>query len=48
MYLERCTNEQLQEIYNDFQATEESIKNDIQYLIEWLEKQPHLPKIKGE
>lgn len=48
MFLEHCTSEQLKEIYNDLHATEESIKNDVQYLIEWMEKQPHLPKIKGE
>lgn len=47
MYLEHCTREQLLNIYADYQATEESIKKDVQYLIEWLEKQPHLPKIKG-
>lgn len=47
MYLEHCTREQLLDIYADYQATEESIKKDVQYLIEWLEKQPHLPKIKG-
>lgn len=48
MFLEHCTPEQLKQIYEDLHATEESIKNDVQYLIEWMDKQPHLPKIKDE
>lgn len=28
--------------------TPESLKKDAQYLMEWLEKQPHLPGIKGK
>jgi len=48
MYLEHCTSDQLKAIYGDLRATEESIKNDVQYLMEWMEKQPHLPKIKGK
>lgn len=48
MFLEHCTPEQLKQIYEDLHATEESIKNDVQYLIEWMDKQPHLPKIKGK
>lgn len=48
MYLEKCSESQLKEIYQEFNITEESLKRDVNYLMEWMEKQPHLPNIKGK
>ncbi|KAK7580467.1 hypothetical protein V9T40_001096 [Parthenolecanium corni] len=45
-YLEPITKEKLKIIYDEFGATEESLKNDVNILMEWLEKQPHLPNVK--
>ncbi|KAK7580471.1 hypothetical protein V9T40_001100 [Parthenolecanium corni] len=42
-----CTDDQIKEFYLEFGGTEESVDRDVKYLIEWLEKQPHLPSIKG-
>ncbi len=47
MYFQGFTKEELNEIYKDVNATQESIKNDVEYLMEWMQKQPHLPKIEG-
>lgn len=47
MYWESLTQDQLRKIYAKFNATEESLKNDVQYLKQWLEKQPHLPDVSG-
>ncbi|KAK7575983.1 hypothetical protein V9T40_012269 [Parthenolecanium corni] len=46
MYLEKCNETQLKEIYREFNITEESLKRDVKYLMEWMEKQPHLPNVK--
>jgi len=48
MYLEQCTADQRSKIYNEFNLTEETVQRDVQTLMEWLEKQPHLPNVKGE
>lgn len=48
MYLQSCNQEQLNEIYAEFGVTEESLKQDAANLIDWLEKQPHLPNVKGK
>jgi len=48
MYLEQCTDDQLKKIYEEFNATEETVQRDVKTLIEWLEKQPHLPNVKGQ
>ncbi|XP_065226849.1 alpha-tocopherol transfer protein-like [Planococcus citri] len=45
---EYCTKTQLVEILADLDATEESIKNGIQCLKEWMRKQPHLPVIEDD
>ncbi len=47
MFLERCSDDQRKKIYEEINITEESLKQDVRYLIEWLEKQPHLPAVKG-
>lgn len=47
MYLEKCNETQLKEIYREFNITEESLMRDVKYLMEWMEKQPHLPNVKG-
>lgn len=47
MYLELCTEEQLADIYSEFGVTEQSLKKDAKYLMEWLEQQPYLPNVKG-
>lgn len=48
MFLEKCSERQIQEIYQEFNITEQSLKRDVSYLIEWMEKQPHLPNVKGK
>lgn len=40
--------EQRTNIYDAFNTNEEQIRKDVVYLMEWLEQQPHLPKIKGK
>lgn len=47
MYLEPVTKEQLESIYNEFQITEESFKEGVKYLEEWIRRQPHLPNVDG-
>lgn len=47
MYWELCTAQQLSEFYAEFNATEESAKNDVRYLMKWLEEHPTLPNVKG-
>lgn len=47
-YLEFSTEKQLQELYSIFNVTEASLQRDIKTLIEWLEKHPYLPKVKGK
>lgn len=40
---------QLEHIKNqDFYRLPDQLDEDITLLIEWMDKQPHLPKIKGE
>lgn len=46
--LEFPSNQDLIDLYAEFDATKESVKRDVNYLMEWLQKQPHLPNIKGE
>lgn len=48
MYLQLATKEQTENVRKEFNASEESIEADVQYLIQWMQKQPHLPKLTGE
>ncbi|XKL68333.1 hypothetical protein PGB90_003824 [Kerria lacca] len=45
MYLQLATKEQTENVRKEFNASEESIEADVQYLIQWMQKQPHLPKL---
>lgn len=46
--IEFPSNQDLIDLYAEFDATRESVKRDVTYLMEWLQKQPHLPNIKGK
>ncbi len=46
--VELCTKEQLADIFAEFDTNEEFAKKDVRRLMEWLEKQPHLPNVKGK
>lgn len=48
MYLELCTENQLCDFLAEFGATKESFRQDVHNLMQWIEKQPHLPNIKGK
>jgi len=48
MYIEQCTDDQLKKIYDEFNAKKETVQRDVKTLMEWLEKQPHLPSVKGQ
>lgn len=39
--------ERLYEFFAEFDGTEESVKNDVQLLKEWIRKTPYLPNIEG-
>jgi len=41
------TPEMLKEIYQDLGMTEEKIVVDVQTIMEWMRKQPHLPNPDG-
>ncbi len=46
--MEELSEEVRRNIYAEFNATEDSIKKDVEYLMQWLQQQPHLPNVKGE
>lgn len=48
MYLELCTREQLIGIFAEFGATEETVREDVLKLKDWLKTQSHLPNIEGK
>lgn len=48
MVLEKPNKEQLDLIFGEFKTTQEAVQRDVRILIEWLEKQPHLPNVTGE
>ncbi|XP_065226974.1 uncharacterized protein LOC135850141 [Planococcus citri] len=47
-YLQLCTETQLYEFFAEFNGTEESVKNDVRQLKEWMKKQSHLPNIEDD
>lgn len=48
MYFEFCTPEQVESIYSELGTTKDAVEKDVRYLIDWMEKQPHLPDVRGE
>lgn len=48
MYLQLPTEEQKENARREFNATKETVKNDVKLIMEWIDKQPHLPTIKGK
>ncbi|KAK7580462.1 hypothetical protein V9T40_001091 [Parthenolecanium corni] len=48
MYLELCTPEQMENIYSELGTTKEAVQKDVQDLMDWMEKQPHLPDVRDE
>lgn len=47
-YFEPLTESQKQMIYKEFNITEKSVHEDVKHIVEWFERQPHLPNITGE
>ncbi|XP_065201052.1 alpha-tocopherol transfer protein-like [Planococcus citri] len=47
-FLQICTKDQLYEFFAEFNASEESVQNDVKYLKEWIRKQAHLPTIEDD
>lgn len=47
MYLILPTEKQKENARSEFNATAETVKQDVRYLIDWITKQPHLPTITG-
>ncbi len=48
MFWEPCSESQLLKLYEDYNITEKSLKNDVEYLLEWMKQEPHLPDAEGQ
>jgi len=48
MYLILPTEQQRENARSEFKATVQTVKQDVQLLIDWITKQPHLPTITGK
>lgn len=44
---ETATEDEAKEVYANINASKESIETGVQYLIEWLKQEPHLPNVTG-
>ncbi|XP_065226836.1 retinaldehyde-binding protein 1-like [Planococcus citri] len=47
-HFDYCSKTQLEEILAEFNATEKSMRDGVQYLKEWMKQQPHLPDIEDD
>lgn len=46
-FFQTLSEKEWNDILGEIDATEETVKRDIDTLKEWIRKQPHLPTIKG-
>ena len=47
MHIQTTTPDQQKKIYESYDTTEENMQRDVKILQDWLDQQPHLPKLKG-
>ncbi|XP_050540546.1 uncharacterized protein LOC126905141 isoform X2 [Daktulosphaira vitifoliae] len=47
-FLINLTPQQMSEVYAELGTTEEKINNDVGFILEWCQKQPHLPDLQTE
>lgn len=47
-YFEPISKKRLYEFFAEFGGTEESVRNDLETLKEWMRKMPHLPVVDGK
>lgn len=46
-FLTVLSKKQEAEMYAELNTTEEKIDNDVELILEWVRKQPHMPNIDG-
>lgn len=47
LVLQQPSKELTESIYGEFNTTPDAVRRDAKTLMEWLEKQPHLPNVTG-